>query len=176
MWDVGKCRFCPTESPGTLCSLTSVSLSHSLQGKMASFASSHHLLPRITSSFLFDWHDSLGLTVILGIHTVTFGYSYFRLSCVQLFIQQKWWIFSFSEILPSYLSLSAAGDTKAPGFNLAHLHSREQKRKKKKTRCVFFISHSSNQKNRLIFMCYFITLIKWAQVLYMTISGVCKRL
>lgn len=32
-------------------------------------------------------------------------------------------------------SLSAAGDTKAPGFNLAHLHSSEQKRKKKNKMC-----------------------------------------
>lgn len=57
-------------------------------------------------------------------------------------------------------SLSAAGDTKAPGFNLAHLHSREQKREKK-TRCVF-IPHSSKQKNRLRFICYIITLIRCA--------------
>lgn len=131
-----------------------------------SLAPHHFLLP-----FLIDT-TSLGLTVILGIHTVTFGFSYFRLSCVQLFIQQKWWIFRFfKEILPSHLSLSAAGDTKAPGFNLAHLHSREKKREKKNTRCVcvFFISHSSKQKNKLIFMCYFITLIRyfiWQSVVF----------
>lgn len=104
-------------------------------------------------SFLIDT-TSLGLTVILGIHTVTFGLFYFRLSCVQLFIQQIWWIFSFSEILPSHISLSLQQGTLKPQGSIWPICIQGSKREKNKMCvCFFFLSHTPVNRKTNLFSC-----------------------
>lgn len=105
--------------------LSYVSPSRSLQGKMESFTSAHHLLACIAASFLFDWHVSPDLTWRSPLLHLVFAYWINQLlSSFANFVSNDKFVVFLRDTLSS---LCAAGDIGASGFNLAHLHSRERK-------------------------------------------------